>query len=63
MLKIFHFCKKYLSENVLFLYLYVVLCIFSSLFSLLLPITTGNFIDMLILHDSFYDIFCSSRYL
>ncbi len=28
MLEIFHFCKKYLSENVLFLYLYVVLCIF-----------------------------------
>ena len=56
MLKIFHFCKKYLSENVLFLYLYVVLCIFSSLFSLLLPITTGNFIDMLASYSSFRHI-------
>ncbi len=33
MLKIFHFCKKYLSENVLFFCLYVVLHIFfQSLF-------------------------------
>lgn len=47
MVNIFKFCKKYLKQNKKMLIVYGFLCLVSSVFSMVSPYISGNFIDYL----------------